>query len=274
MADPSLSSMSPTEPKSFNKYVYVVNNPLSYTDPLGLYICTGNKDECKAFEDQRLNMENKLAQMKDKKSKEYKNLQRAINAYGKAGVDNGVTVQFGTNAQGKPLNTLGGIRDNNTDFNKDVTDTNPTGQNTVVTVDLAQLGGLKDLDTNELGTALSHEGSHVADIAALVNQIPLTYADSSGNFTKNAMKALQSDINNRYASEVLAYQVSIAAAQALGFTQFSLGIGKNKMTIWQSDWGNSENKKTLQNIDKRLAVPKDKGGYGLDKINKGQLIPY
>jgi hypothetical protein len=70
-------------------------------------------------------------------------LQRAINSYGKVGVDNGVIVQLRTNAQGKPANTVGGIRDNNGDLKKDVTATNTTGQNTVVIFDLAQLGGLK-----------------------------------------------------------------------------------------------------------------------------------
>jgi len=108
----------------------------------------------------------------------------------------------------------------------------------------------------------------------LVGQIPLIYADSSGNFTPDALRVLQSDMNSHYTSEVLAYQVSIAATKALGFDKFSLGSGNSAVTIWESGWGNSDNKKTLQNIDKHLAVPKAYGGYGLDRVNKGKLIPY
>ncbi len=35
--DPSMLSMSGNNPQSFNRYVYVMNNPLLYTDPLGLW---------------------------------------------------------------------------------------------------------------------------------------------------------------------------------------------------------------------------------------------
>jgi len=271
--DPALSSFIPDDPQSFARYSYTLNNPLKYTDPFGLYICKGNVDECKAFEEQRLDMEKRLETL-DKKSKEYKILKRAINSYGKIGVDNGVIVQFGTNAEGKPANTVGGIRDNDDDLMKDVTATNPTGQYTIVTFDLAQLGGLKNLDAKAFGTALSHEGSHVADIADLVGQIPLIYADSSSNFTPDALKVLQSDMNSHYASEVLAYQVSIAATKALGFNKITLRTKENEVTIWESGWGSIDNKKTLQNIDKYLAIPKANGGYGLDRVNKGKLILY
>jgi hypothetical protein len=50
-------------------------------------------------------------------------------------------------------------------------------------------------------------------------------------------------MNSHYASEVLAYQASIAAAKALGLDKISLGRGKSAVTIWESGWGNSDNKK-------------------------------
>jgi RHS repeat-associated protein len=35
--DPLLSSGRPWLPQSWNRYAYTLNNPLRYTDPLGLY---------------------------------------------------------------------------------------------------------------------------------------------------------------------------------------------------------------------------------------------
>lgn len=37
--DPLLNSGRPWEPQSWNRYSYVLNNPLRYIDPLGLYEC-------------------------------------------------------------------------------------------------------------------------------------------------------------------------------------------------------------------------------------------
>jgi RHS repeat-associated protein len=49
--DPLLNSGQPWNPQTWNRYSYTLNNPLRYTDPLGLYVwgnCSGDADKCKA----------------------------------------------------------------------------------------------------------------------------------------------------------------------------------------------------------------------------------
>jgi len=51
-ADPLGGSLA--NPQSLNKYTYVLNNPLRYTDPTGLYACADDKNgsHCASKQDQ------------------------------------------------------------------------------------------------------------------------------------------------------------------------------------------------------------------------------
>jgi len=93
-ADPLLSSGSVYAPQTWNRYSYTINNPLKYTDPFGMYICNGTKDQCKDVEKGLKNLEKARDSFK-KGSNEYNRLNRSLTAYGAKGVDNGVTVKFG-----------------------------------------------------------------------------------------------------------------------------------------------------------------------------------
>jgi hypothetical protein len=114
------------------------NNPLRYTDPFGLYVYDPNatKDERKKFEEGMKKAQEALKKL-DSKSDQYKKLERALNAYGAKGVDNGVSVKFGANQDGAPAATVVGIQADSAGI-KLVSDDNPTGQDTVVTFDLTQ----------------------------------------------------------------------------------------------------------------------------------------
>ena len=41
--NPILSSATIYDPQTWNRYTYLSNSPLKYTDPLGTYICDGEK---------------------------------------------------------------------------------------------------------------------------------------------------------------------------------------------------------------------------------------
>jgi RHS repeat-associated protein len=98
--DPLLSSGQPWDPQTWNRYSYTLNNPLRYTDPLGLYVwgnCSGDADKCKA-EQQRFRDSIAKAQQGlkglDPNSKEAKALQKTLNKLGEEGKGN-IKINFG-----------------------------------------------------------------------------------------------------------------------------------------------------------------------------------
>lgn len=94
--DPLLSSGRPDDPQSWNRYGYVGNNPLRYTDPFGLYKFAGNCDEasdsaCKAQRDRfRAAYDNlkKSVSGLEEGSKERKQLEKVVKRIGDEGKDN------------------------------------------------------------------------------------------------------------------------------------------------------------------------------------------
>jgi RHS repeat-associated protein len=122
--DPFLNSGRPENPQTWNRYTYGLNNPLRNTDPTGLYTCSGDKSQCSGVADALKAAQGALGNLK-KGSADYNNLSAAISAYGKAGVDNGVHVGFGSTS-GAGNTTVGVLADAN--GNKVTTADNPTGR--------------------------------------------------------------------------------------------------------------------------------------------------
>jgi RHS repeat-associated protein len=136
-----------TNPQSLNKYAYVLNNPLTNTDPTGLYTCTDSKD-CSSKKDQA--REKTLAGLRNSKDAD---VARAANAYGAQNKDNGVSVGFA-------------------DLSK-----SGKGGDTVSTIGVAADGSLRansaiTLNSKDGGTDFTadvgHEGSHAADAQDVV----------------------------------------------------------------------------------------------------------
>jgi hypothetical protein len=260
-----LSSGSIYAPQTWNRYSYTINNPLKYTDPFGMYVCTGTKDQCKDVEKGLKNLKDARNSFKNGSS-EYKRLDRAYNAYGAKGVDNGVTIKFG--ASSGPAHTEPGIRsDPANPANKLVTADNPTGQDITVTIDPTQ-----NQSADDYVESLGHEGSHVADISDLVGALP-------ANLTLPAAAAVLAGPLNltKYVTETTAYEASSFVAQGRGSGTLSIGPkGGNKYEIWNSGWSQADRAtKRAAGIDKVLAEPKSKGGlYQVTSANQGdKLIP-
>jgi len=138
-----------TNPQSLNRYSYVLNNPLTNTDPTGLYTCTDSKD-CSSKKDQAL--EKSLAGLRNSKNAD-DDVARGANAYGAANADNGVSVGFkdlsGSGKGGDTVSTVGTDADGNLRANSAIT-INSKDSGTDFTADVG------------------HEGSHAADAQDVV----------------------------------------------------------------------------------------------------------
>jgi hypothetical protein len=229
-----------------------LNNPLGNTDPTGLYTCSGDKKQCSGVADALKAAKGALGNLK-KGSAEYNALSSSINAYGKAGVDNGVHVGFGTTS-GAASTNVGVLAD--ASGNKITTADNPTGQNINVTVDPSKNGS-----TDQEAINLAHEGSHVADGTALVGALPMNLSGADA--------VLGGPLNmTSYQTEMKAYGVSSYTAQGLGLSGLSVGNGN---VIWNSSWG-AVDAQTLrtQGIQHELADPK--GLYNVTPDNQGHKL--
>jgi hypothetical protein len=129
-------------PQTLNRYAYVANNPLTNTDPTGMYLCATGQD-CSKFE-------KVLAGLRGKDG----DVGRAAAAYGALGKDNGVTVGFkdldkkGEN--GVTVSTVGVDANGNLRANSSVTIN-------------SKISG------DDYAAAVGHEGSHVADAQDVVS---------------------------------------------------------------------------------------------------------
>jgi RHS repeat-associated protein len=248
--DPLLSSGAVESPQSWNRYSYVLNNPLKLIDPDGLYVFDSSVsgDERKKFNaaltQARANLQ-QIAKTYGTNSQEYKKAERALNVFGAEGVKNGVTI-FAKAGLGHNETQVEGVAGRKTADN-------PTGQNIRVTIDA------NDFNSDALGADIGHEGSHAADGSAWVKS----------GFARSSNPLLyQAEIDAYTAQGVIAETLRPNSDASINLPYYKKP-GKNpylpeRAALWDSGWKEAD-KATLRraNIDKILSRPEKAGGYGL-----------
>lgn len=135
-----------SDPQNLNLYAYTRNNPLRFTDPTGMYYCTGETAQCEQLQQAYLQAEAAL-ESADLTKGQKAALQRVLTFLGKPGNVNGVVVKFasvdGTNPGGASFD--------------------PKFKVTTITFDPKIAKGYSAEDYSEM---FIHEGRHGIDEAA------------------------------------------------------------------------------------------------------------
>jgi RHS repeat-associated protein len=213
----------PDDPQSWNLYAYARNNPIVLVDPTGEYVCgkSMSSDQCTDFQnglDKAQEAANAAKEKYGADSKQYKDAQAAIDAYGKAGADNGVTIEVGnTGKYAAKTFVSGSIGPKTAD--------NPTGQKITVRFNATGIGNAMDE---------SHEGVHVQAGSAWV---------ASG--FSNALNP------TKFQTELNAYRVSATIGEGLGYIISTVTFNSNKYVLAVRNWDPANTDIAIKNILKR-----------------------
>lgn len=250
--DPLLSSGRIENPQSWNRYPYVLNNPLNLIDPSGLYDFAPDTDD--KYKEKFRNAYNKLKELLadpklDKKLTESQisKLKAAFAAFGTEGDGNGVTVGFVNNVKNGIAEAV---------FPKDDSSGMPNfikEKSDGTFVPNIHVNFEKGIDADTMVEAVAHEGDHTSNLQALGVQA-IRMAMSTDQVLDNPALAMQKFLAlpgnlTQYDSEKSAYQVSAAVQQYQG----------RETDIWKRGWTETD-QRTITAINDRIR--RDYDGIG------------
>ena len=215
-ADPLLSSGSPINPKTWNRYTYALDNPLRIVDPTGLWDWDESAggdmsdDDLSAIANDKHNKRHKWAkkalnfrdqfrdalddansasESDDLDSEQKADVTDAVNSYGSENDQNGVTVGFHTGA--------------------DPGETTPKMDGTI------NVSFRSDQRGDKLATLIGHEGVHVEDNESAQQGAWITH----------------------YTTESQGYLVGSYVAQGLGMRVYPTDSGSlSQYQAWNKGW--------------------------------------
>ena len=208
--DPLLNSGRPDDPQTWNRYSYVLNNPLVGTDPTGLYNLPTNCGDDKTCAGTAANLKsgvtaltaavNKLPDDDPRKS----TLQASLKALGTENDGNNVNVQFGKTGDGSAAQTVPGA--------------DSSGKlNFTLTIDPKKNSWDPRGGDFSIAINAAHEGTHVAD-----------YGDP--RYNTNTLSP--------FSNEYRGYRTSAYAASVFGVNSFSAATANGRQfVIWNGSWG-------------------------------------
>ena len=216
--DPLLGSANPLDPRSWNRYTYTLNNPLRYTDPLGLYEWDSTLGGSATDDELRKQLSKKAANKIIDRRNDIRtaiskgvgsndaDVASAYQAYGAEGDATGVSIASqkpksgGVGAAGQQLEYLNGS----------------LRSKALVSIDPNQSGG-------DLFTTWAHEGSHVRDGQAY-SAAAMRLGDAAATSPFN-LTIFQTETN--------AYTTSVNAARILGQPNLNYSAGGQTYQIWK-----------------------------------------
>lgn len=259
--DPLLLSGKIETPQTWNRYTYVLNNPMNSTDPLGLYCYSDNLEGCKTDKELKGNFAYNASQKEkarvDKIIAQRNRIRGAFEQMSKAANSN----DYGLTKEQKDeiKNSISSFGDEYKDgvrigFGDEILVLTGakalTGQGT----DGNLVVILKDSETNltELTLDLANEAGNLLDIQ---------------NYKKGGKDMTQ------FETEVNSFKIESYTAQGLGLDARSKSDSP-EIQIWNKGWGPAEQeKRRSENIERRVTkLYKDKNNQPLTRANPGETF--
>jgi RHS repeat-associated protein len=264
-ADPLLSSGRLHIPQSWNRYSYVLGNPVKFADPTGLFEwdetlqdrSTDSADERARRKNYRAKIVASIEGARQKakaafdagklSQKKFDKINNALNAYGKENEANGVTVGTKTSlinnggSRGETLTAL------------EIQSYSPT--TTVKGLSKVSFD-ISAILSEDIETTIVHEGQHVADNNMM--------ADIFNNFL-SGMKYQDQYKDSRVISQ---YQTESNAFTTQSYFYEALGQNDGKWGTWNKGWAKkdeADQKAKVQSAVDKIILK----GYGVSSVSPG-----